>query len=64
VSWQNQIQTLMLNWDPGNAAMAGETPYPSGYDLLPKDRHWPLSLQRRPGGMVLNENGQRLGGHD
>jgi len=29
---------LMLNWDPGNAAMAGETPYPSGYDLLPKDR--------------------------
>ncbi|HKR82601.1 MAG TPA: sugar phosphate isomerase/epimerase family protein [Terriglobales bacterium] len=29
---------LMLNWDPGNAAMAGEAPYPSGYDLLPKDR--------------------------
>jgi len=29
---------LMLNWDPGNAAMAGETPYPQGYDLLPKSR--------------------------
>jgi len=29
---------LMLNWDPGNAAASGETPYPDGYDLLPKDR--------------------------
>jgi sugar phosphate isomerase/epimerase len=29
---------LMLNWDPGNAAASGEIPYPSGYDLLPKDR--------------------------
>jgi L-ribulose-5-phosphate 3-epimerase len=29
---------LMLNWDPGNAAAAGETPYPDGYKLLPKDR--------------------------
>jgi sugar phosphate isomerase/epimerase len=27
-----------LNWDPGNAAAAGETPYPNGYSLLPKDR--------------------------
>jgi len=27
-----------LNWDPGNAAAAGETPYPNGYALLPKDR--------------------------
>ena len=30
--------SLMLNWDPGNAAAAGETPYPDGYKLLPKDR--------------------------
>jgi L-ribulose-5-phosphate 3-epimerase len=30
--------TLMLNWDPGNAATLGETPYPDGYNLLPKDR--------------------------
>jgi sugar phosphate isomerase/epimerase len=29
---------FMLNWDPGNAAMAGETPYPDGYRLLPKER--------------------------
>lgn len=31
-------KNFMLNWDPGNAAMAGATPYPDGYDLLPKDR--------------------------
>ena len=29
---------LMMNWDPGNAAAAGETPYPDGYNLLPKER--------------------------
>jgi sugar phosphate isomerase/epimerase len=29
---------FMLNWDPGNAAASGETPYPDGYNLLPKDR--------------------------
>lgn len=29
---------LMLNWDPGNAATLGETPYPDGYKLLPKKR--------------------------
>ena len=29
---------LMLNWDPGNAAMRGEKPYPDAYTLLPKDR--------------------------
>jgi L-ribulose-5-phosphate 3-epimerase len=29
---------LMLNWDPGNAAAAGEVPYPDGYNLLPKER--------------------------
>jgi sugar phosphate isomerase/epimerase len=31
-------RSLMLNWDPGNAADAGETPYPDGYNRLPKDR--------------------------
>lgn len=30
--------SLMLNWDPGNAAARGETPYPQGYNLLPKNR--------------------------
>jgi L-ribulose-5-phosphate 3-epimerase len=29
---------FMLNWDPGNAAAAGEIPYPNGYALLPKHR--------------------------
>lgn len=29
---------FMLNWDPGNAVTMGETPYPDGYKLLPKDR--------------------------
>jgi sugar phosphate isomerase/epimerase len=29
---------FMLNWDPGNAAAMGETPYPNGYALLPKNR--------------------------
>ena len=31
-------RSFMLNWDPGNAAALGETPYPDGYNLLPKDR--------------------------
>ena len=29
---------FMLNWDPGNAAAAGEIPFPNGYELLPKNR--------------------------
>ncbi|HEY4762252.1 MAG TPA: sugar phosphate isomerase/epimerase family protein [Candidatus Sulfotelmatobacter sp.] len=33
-----QSRSLMLNWDPGNAAASGETPYPNGYDRLPKQR--------------------------
>jgi sugar phosphate isomerase/epimerase len=33
-----QSKSFMLNWDPGNAAAKGETPYPDGYKLLPKDR--------------------------
>ena len=33
-----QAPSLMLNWDPGNAAASGEIPYPDGYKLLPKDR--------------------------
>jgi L-ribulose-5-phosphate 3-epimerase len=30
--------SFMLNWDPGNAAGRGESPYPGGYSLLPKNR--------------------------
>jgi L-ribulose-5-phosphate 3-epimerase len=29
---------LLLNWDPGNAYERGETPYPDGYRVLPKNR--------------------------
>jgi L-ribulose-5-phosphate 3-epimerase len=29
---------LELNWDPGNAYAAGETPYPNGYEALDKKR--------------------------
>jgi L-ribulose-5-phosphate 3-epimerase len=31
-------ENFMLNWDPGNAAAAGDTPFPDGYRLLPKER--------------------------
>jgi L-ribulose-5-phosphate 3-epimerase len=32
-------KNFMLNWDPGNAAtFPDDTPYPAGYDLLPKER--------------------------
>ena len=33
-----QSSSFMLNWDPGNAAAAGEKPFPDGYSLLPKER--------------------------
>jgi sugar phosphate isomerase/epimerase len=29
---------FMLNWDPGNAAARGETPYPNGWGALPQNR--------------------------
>jgi L-ribulose-5-phosphate 3-epimerase len=31
-------KNFMLNWDPGNAAAVGSTPYPTGYHVLPKER--------------------------
>ena len=31
-------KNFMLNWDPGNAAAIGSTPYPNGYELLPENR--------------------------
>jgi sugar phosphate isomerase/epimerase len=47
-------QNFMLNWDPGNAGtFANETPFPNGYDLLPKDRigHCHAkNVLRQPGG--------------
>jgi len=33
------VPALMLNWDPANAAMHGETDvFPAGWELIPKDR--------------------------
>jgi L-ribulose-5-phosphate 3-epimerase len=33
-----KVPSFKLNWDPGNSAFRGETPYPDGYNLLPKER--------------------------
>jgi sugar phosphate isomerase/epimerase len=45
---------FMLNWDPGNAAtFPDETPYPNGYELLPKNRIGHCHAKdvvRKPGG--------------
>lgn len=35
---QVQHPNLKLVWDPANMLVAGEDPFPAGYDLLPKDR--------------------------
>ena len=47
-------RNFMLNWDPGNAGtFPDEVPYPTGYDLLPKDRigHCHVkNVKREPGG--------------
>lgn len=47
-------KNFMLNWDPGNAATFPDiTPYPNGYNLLPKDRigHCHCKdVKRLPGG--------------
>jgi sugar phosphate isomerase/epimerase len=46
-------KNFMLNWDPGNAAALGGTPYPNGYDLLPKYRIGHCHCKdvlRQPGG--------------
>jgi L-ribulose-5-phosphate 3-epimerase len=36
---------LGLNWDPGNAYDAGETPFPDGYQALDKTRMWHMHLK-------------------
>jgi len=36
---------LGLNWDPGNAYDAGETPFPNGYGALDKKRIWHMHLK-------------------
>jgi L-ribulose-5-phosphate 3-epimerase len=36
---------LGLNWDPGNAYAAGETPFPNGYDPIDEKRMWHMHLK-------------------
>jgi L-ribulose-5-phosphate 3-epimerase len=36
---------LGLNWDPGNAYAAGETPFPTGYEPIDKKRMWHMHLK-------------------
>jgi sugar phosphate isomerase/epimerase len=36
---------LGLNWDPGNAYAAGETPFPDGYEPIDKKRIWHMHLK-------------------
>jgi L-ribulose-5-phosphate 3-epimerase len=46
-------KNFMLNWDPGNAAATGSTPYPNGFDLLPEKRIGHCHCKdvvRKPGG--------------
>jgi len=40
-----QSPALGLNWDPGNAYAAGETPFPNGYEVLDKKRMWHMHLK-------------------
>lgn len=37
--------SLGVNWDPGNAYTAGETPFPNGYEPLDKKRIWHMHLK-------------------
>ena len=48
-----QAKNFMVNWDPGNAAMRGENPYPDGYSKLPKERIGHVhckDIQKKPDG--------------
>lgn len=49
-------QNLGLVWDPGNSYMAGETPYPDGYSLLPAARI--LHVHAKDG--VRDASGERV----
>ena len=40
-----EIPGAGMNWDPGNAYAAGETPFPNGYEPIPKNRMWHMHLK-------------------
>ena len=48
-----RVSSFKLNWDPGNSAFRNETPYPDGYNLLPKARIGHVhckDVERKPDG--------------
>jgi sugar phosphate isomerase/epimerase len=47
---------LGLNWDPGNAYDAGETPFPNGYEALDKKRLWHMHLKDAAPGAKSGES--------
>jgi L-ribulose-5-phosphate 3-epimerase len=47
---------LGLNWDPGNAYDAGETPFPNGYEALDKKRTWHMHLKDAAPGVKPGES--------
>jgi L-ribulose-5-phosphate 3-epimerase len=49
-------RALGINWDPGNAYDAGETPFPNGYDLLDKKRIWHMHLKDAAPGAKAGES--------
>ncbi len=42
-------QAMMLNWDPGNCAMAGEQPFPKAWDLFDHSRIGHIHLKDESG---------------
>ncbi|HET7747564.1 MAG TPA: sugar phosphate isomerase/epimerase family protein [Vicinamibacteria bacterium] len=55
---------LQLNWDPGNSAFRGETPFPDAYRLIPPGRighvHVKDVVKKPEGGFAWMEVGQGL----
>jgi len=52
-------RNFMLNWDPGNAEAIGSTPYPGGYQLLPKQRIGHCHCNDVGASRMVNTNGLR-----
>lgn len=40
-------KTVGINWDPMNGMSMNETPYPAGYELLPRKRVWNVQVKGR-----------------
>jgi hypothetical protein len=71
VCWkQSRIRALKVVWDPANAYVSGETPYPDGYRCLAAERIAHVHAKdcrvegQRPIWCALGEGGDRLEGAD